>query len=310
MFDITGGSISRTSDGLRESADIDCVNRRPTNEQWVRVYLDARQGGRAYRSALFTGLATSPERQIRGSLEENPLACYSVLKASEDVQLTRGWYAPIGANGAELVRGLLRQSTPAPIVIDGDSPTLQNYIIAEDDENCLSMTDKILLAIGWRLRILGDGTVTICPQASSISAKFDAIANDSIKPEVSVKDDFYECPNVFRAVMNDVSAIARDDSIDSPLSTVSRGREVWKTETNCNLSSAESLGTYAMRRLSELQRHAVEISYSRRYNPDILVGDLVRLNYPKQKLIGEYVVLSQSVTLGYGAETSEEVEKI
>ena len=308
-IDIVSGDISCSGTGLRESADIQCRNRRPKGEQWVRIYLDTRQGGSYGHTALFTGLATSPEREIDGNREDNPLSCYSVLKACEDVLLPKGWFAPANGNGAEIVRQLLSETTPAPVSIEGVSPKLREHIVAEADENHLSMADKVLVSIGWRLKIQGDGRIIICPPASEVSWTFDAIENDSIKPQVNVKDDWYSCPNVFRATSGDVSATARDDSPDSPLSTVSRGREVWANDENCDLNDAETLGDYARRRLAELQRHATSVSYSRRYNPNILVTDKVRLNYPRQDIMGEFVVTSQKISLGFGAETSEEVEQ-
>ncbi len=311
-FDIVSGSIDRTSSGLRESASLSCVNRRPSREQWVRVYMDAKQSGMSQRIALFTGLASSPERSIEGSVETNPLDCYSVLKASDDVLLKRGWYAPSNAVGADLIKTLLSQTTPAPIVVEEGSPRLTNFVIADDGETHLTMAEKILTAINWRMLINGDGTITICPKATEESWKFDAIDNDTIEPSLTVSDDWYSCPNVLRATMGDTSAVARDDSPTSPLSTVNRGREVWAEETNCNLNSGESLGTYAMRRLKDLQKHAVRIQYNRRYNPTIRVTDRVRLNYPNPKhdMVGVYSVISQKIDLGTGARTSEEVESI
>ena len=309
-FDIVSGSISRNDDSLRESADVDCVNRRPSGEQWIRIYLDARQGGATEHIPLFTGLATSPSWKINGATETNPLECYSVLKVSDDILLPRGWYAPAGANGAGLIADLLKQSTPAPVVISGESPRLQNYIVAEDGETCLSMVDKILTAIGWRIKILGDGTIVVCERSGTVSATYDSIHNDAIKPQVSMDSDWYDCPNVFRATVGDVAAVARDDSEESALSTKNRGREVWAEEKDCKISTSESLGEYAMRRLKELQRSSTTVSYSRRYNPNVLVGDMIRLNYPKQGVIGDYIVTSQSITLGFGAETSEEVMSI
>lgn len=308
-FEIMSGDINRSASGLRESADIQCRNRRPKGEQWIRIYLDAKQGGTSVHTALFTGLAISPERDIDGRREDNPLECYSVLKACEDVMLPLGWFAPANSNGAELVKSLLEETTPAPVEIEGVSPKLREHIVAEADENHLSMADKILVSIGWRLRIQGDGRITICPPATEISGSFDSIENDSIRPQVNIKDDWYSCPNVFRATSGDVSATARDSSADSALSTVNRGREVWANDNNCNLSDGESLGDYARRRLTELQRHATSANYSRRYDPKILVTDKVRLNYPEQDIIGDFVVVSQKISLGFGAETSEEVER-
>ena len=310
LFDIMGGSISRSVTSLRESADIDCRNRRPKGEQWVRIYLNTRQGGSNEHTALFTGLAVSPQREINGNIEDNALECYSVLKPCEDVLLSRGWYAPAGTSGATLVQSLLRATTPAPVIVQGESPRLMSHIVAENEENHLSMADKILNAMGWRLKILGNGTIVICELAREQSAMFDAIENDSIRPQLKVTDDFYFCPNVFRATSGDVSAEARDESPTSPMSIPNRGREVWASEGSVNLSDSESLGDYARRRLKELQQHAMSVEYTRRYNPDVLVTDIVRLNYPKQDVSGLFVVTSQKITLGFGAETSEEVEQI
>lgn len=309
-FDFAGGNISNTSTGLRVSADLDNVTGDFSKERWVRVYLDCRQNGQSTRTPMFTGLATSPDINYDGKLREVPLACYSVLKPCEDVLLDRGWYAPNGADGANLIKQLLATSTPAPVTVEGISPKLSQYIIAEDGESHLSMADKVLKAIGWRLRITGDGTIHICPRATAPSASYDTLENDSIEPQVSLKNDWYSCPNVFRAVSGDFFAIARDDSMDSLLSTVNRGREVWGEETSCKLNSAESLAGYATRRLKELQMSTLEVDYTRRYNPNLLVTDIVKLNYPVQNVVGLYRVTQQKIELTHGGRTSETVEAV
>lgn len=304
---LTGGMIKRETTGKRQSADLNCVRYRIPVEQWIRVYLDIRQDGAAEHVPLFTGLAVSPDDDINGRLTLNSLTCFSVLKPAEDVLLTRGWYAPAGMSGAELVRRLL-SVTPAPIVMEEDSPVLAESIVAEDGENNLSMADRILDAIGWRLRIDGDGTVHIMPPAQEPSARFDPIDNDMIEPKIKITADWYSCPNVLMAVAGDVTGIARDDDPDSPLSTVSRGREVWKKES-CTLAAGENVAEYARRKLAEAQRVRQKVSYSRRYVPEVMPGDLVGLNYPEQGLLGNYGVQSQSITLGYGARTAEQVCK-
>ena len=308
-FEITGGSVKRLDTGLRCSADIDCVNYDQTTERYVRIWLDTRQSGSSGHEPLFTGLATAPERDINGRLVTNSLACYSVLKAAQDVHLPLGYYAT-RTNGAEQVKQLLSEVIPAPVTIIGDSPALSQYIIAEDNENHLSMAEKILAAINWRLRVLGDGRVEICGMATEPSASFDPLNNDSIKPQLKAINDWYGCPNVFRAVMDDLSAIARDDSELSPLSTVNRGREVWVTERDCDLGDNETLAEYAQRQLRLLQRHYLAANYDRRFHPDVVASDLVRLNYPAQGLVGNFYVSSHTIALEYGAQTSEEVVQV
>lgn len=308
-FDIISGSISNTESGLRTSADLTCKEYNESIEQWIRVYLDARQDGSGELVPLFTGLSTSPEREIDGNLITIPLTCYSVLKPCQDVLLQRGWYAPAEISCDVILKSLLRV-TPAPVVFDENIPSLNNAIIAEDGESNLSMIEKILNAINWRLKINGDGTINIMPKATDISASFDALDNDSIEPQVSTERDWFKCPNVFRAIEDDLSAVARDDSPDSPLSTVSRGREIWLEETNCDLGDNESIADYAIRRLKEEQSVAFSVEYTRRFNPDIQASDRIRLHYPLQNIDGEFEIISQDISLGFGCRTSEEVRKV
>lgn len=308
-FEITGGSIKRSDEGLRDSADISCTAYEGGRERYVRIYLDAKQGGSSVHEPLFTGLATSPVRDIDGFYETNTVACYSVLKAAEDVLLDRGYYVSAGMNGAQVIKDLL-SCIPAPIEVNGKAPELQTSIIAEEGETRRSMADRVLFAIGWRMRINGLGTIELCPKASDVSAQFDPVDQDVIEPSIEVEYDWYECPNILRAVQDDLSAVARDDSPESPLSTVNRGREVWAEETSCELNMGESISEYAARRLKELQRVQLTASYDRRYQPDILVGDLVRLRYPAQGLEGSFRVTAQTIELAHGAKTSEEVEAV
>ena len=262
-LEIISGNISRSEEGLRDSADIECRTYEQGKEQYIRIYLDARQSGEAAHVPLFTGLATSPAREHDGNLKTCTLECYSVLKACDDVLLDRGWYIPAGTGGADAVEELL-SVTPAPVLINGGAPAVSKSIIAEDGETHLTMAEKILSAIGWRMRITGDGTIEICPEPETESANFDPVEEDMIEPSIAVEYDWYSCPNVFRAVQDDLSAVARDDDPDSPLSTVSRGREIWAEETSCDFNTGESIAEYAVRRLKELQSIAVTASYERR----------------------------------------------
>ena len=309
-IEIKGGEISRSESELVESADVDCVRYDQSSERYVRIWLNTKQGGgRSSHIALFTGLATSPDRDINGTLTTNKVQCYSVLKPAKDVLLQRGWYAPAGMSGAFIVKDLL-SIIPAPVKIEGSAPNLAQAVIAENGESHLSMAWKVLNAINWRIRIEGDGTVVLCSQADSVSAIFDPLSNDVIEPQITVEYDWYGCPNVFRAVMDDISAVARDDDPDSPLSTVSRGREIWMEETDCDLNTGETISQYAHRRLKEEQSIAMKVSYDRRFIPSVRVGDLIGLRIPAHKITGTFIVESHTVEIGHGARTSEDVRRV
>ena len=308
-IEIIDGTIKRTCSDLRESADIKCKNY-SDREQLVRVWMDARQEGDFVHTPLFTGLATSPDRNINGNIENNALQCYSVLKYAQDMLLDRGWYAPQDADGARIIKDLLGVSK-APIKMGEGSSTLTETIVAEDNENCLSMAEKILEAINWDLKINGYGEITIEPITYTSIAMFDTVDNDVVEPSISVNYDWYDCPNVFRAITSDGSyAVARDEDESSLLSIPNRGREVWAEETDCYPSYSETIDEYAERRLKELQRVSTKVSYSRRFYPEIEVNDVVTLNFPRQGISGNFLVDSQTITLGYNGKTSEEVYSI
>ena len=297
---ITGGTVSRSGTGLMQSADIDCTELSEGVEKWIRIYLDTTQNGAHAHEALFTGLATSPGKRQHGWRAEYGITCYSVLKPCQDVVLPRGWYA--SGDTGRIIKDLLFPS-PAPVEIADGAPTLTAPIIAEDKETNLTMLGKILTAIGWRLRIIGDGRVEATPQKE---VKYVLGADlDVVETEISINEDWFKCPNVLRCTDGGLTAIARDDSLSSPLSTVNRGREVWASESNCDLAG-ESLAEYAKRRLKALQQIERTATYNRRYLPDLYPGDLVDVRY--EALSGRYEVDKQTIKLGHAAATSEQIK--
>lgn len=305
-IEITGGQIKRTVDGLMQSADIDCVNLDRLREFWVRVWMNTDQNGAHAHTALFTGLATTPDRDIKGVMFTSTATCYSVLKPADDVILPRGWYAAAGVSGAAIVARLLAV-TPAPVEVAEWSPELSGAIIAEDDETNLSMLQKVLDVIDWRLRISGEGVIHVEPKPTAPAVMFDPLENDVIETELTVTADWYECPNVVMVTDDDLTAIARDDSPNSLLSTVNRGREVWQVENGVDLAAGETIAGYARRLLAELQQAEVVAEYDRRFHPDIMPGDMVGLHYPAQGLDGVYTVAEQSIDIAKAGRTSEQV---
>ena len=309
-LDLMSGTVTKTDSALIESAHLNMTER--VRECWVRVYLKARQTGTGARVPLFTGLAVTPERDLDGRRESYATECYSVLKPAEDTLTPRGYYVPAGIIGSELAAKLLSVG-PAPVICDENGPTLLEAIVTEDSDTNLSVALKVLDAIGWRIRIDGDGRIRICPEAREPTARYDAFDADAIEPKITDADDWYDCPNCIRVISGDKCVEIRDDDPESMLSTVSRKAnrggtgEIWKQETASSIGSDESLAEYAMRKLKEAQTHAREIKYSRRYNPDLTIGDIVTLHYPGQGIDGDFRITSQTITLGYAARTEERV---
>lgn len=302
-------SIKKSLSDLRESATLQFKDYSESDEIWIRIWMDTYQNGGASHDALFTGLACAPSRSIKGNYSTSGIECYSVLKPAQDVLLDRGWYAPEGADPTDIIYSLL-ENTPAPVSITDGMPKLVSHLIAEDGENALSMTDKLLDSVGWRMYITGYGKIEIGPYVTAPLIKLDAVENDIVEQSLSVTYDYYDCPNVFRAVAGDDYYIARDDDPLSKCSTVSRGREIWAEETNCGLNDGETLVNYAERRLKELQQKGYVVEYKRRFVPGVYPASVVSMHYPAQGIDGNFFITSQDLDLQFGCPVSEEVQKL
>lgn len=309
-FDFVSGSVKHSETGLLESADLSMTEN--PGECWIRVYLKARQDAGGAREPIFTGLTSVPERTGDGTRITYRVECYSVLKPLEDILTERGYYAPAGADGAQLVRDLLKVGA-APVVVEGESPGLTDPIVSEDGTTRLDMAWMILDAIGWRLRITGDGTIHICEAASEPVAVFDTMKNDIIENATTDSQDWFTVPNCIRVVSGDKYVEYKDDDPDDPISTASRKEtrggngEIWVNENPSGIGDQESLAEFAMRKLLEAQHPARKVTYARRFRPGVLVSDLVTLHLPIIGIDGRFKITSQTIELTHGARTSEEV---
>ena len=312
QYDFIAGNISKSPTGLMESADITMTE--SPGECWLRVYLKARQGESGAMEPLFTGLASAPQRTLDGNKVTHKVACYSVLKPIEDMLTPRGFFIAAGVPGAQAAAELL-QMGPAPVTYDTPSPALTEAIVSEDKDTYLAIAQKIIDAIGWRIRINGRGEISIEPKPTEEAARFDEHENDSIEVSIPDTNDWYSAPNGIRVVSGQECVELRDDDATSELSTVSRAElrggtgEIWKQESVSSLGDDETLQMYAERKLRELQSPARKISYARRFRPDVTVGDKVRLHLPGHGIDDVFTVTSQKTTLGYNARVTEEVSK-
>lgn len=301
---ISGSITKKAGSDLVQSADI-TVSEDIGTEAWIRVYMIAEQGGAKERVPLFTGIVSSPSRNIKGAQETRKLDCYSVLKVAADILLPIGWFAPARTNGGELIRILL-SDLPCPVEVDEGSPNIISSFVAGNNDSKLSVAQEIAAAINWQIKVNGDGSVRICPKPLTIAGTFDNIENDIIETSVTDNRDIFSVPNVLRVTLGGSAATARDDDPDSIYSTANRGREIWAQE-DAKLAAGESLGEFAVRRLKELQNPSRKLDYTRRFQPDVDVNDLVSIVYPKQNIGDVFRVQSQTITLSHGAKVKEEV---
>ena len=298
--DIVSGSVDYEETGLRGSAALSTLE--PVTG-WVRIYLDALQVGLSH-TPLFTGIATTPEVSIDGQRSEYSVTIYSVLYPAK-AKLPLGYYVAKGADIPNAVKDLL-SVTPAPVdVADVDHPLLTDHILAESGDSRLDMVDKLLKIADWRLIVNGDGTIELVPKNED-TVRTIGQEYDMLDLQATITDDVFEIPNCLRCISGSEAAEAKDEDTEDPLSIPSRGFEIWQQEDNVTLSNTESLAQYTERRLKELQTHAASISYTRRYDPEIRLGDLIELTY--DKINGIYKVTESSYEIG--GRVSEKAVKV
>ena len=293
---IISGSISRDiTSNLLESATIETHER--IDEQWLRIYMIATQNGGSERIPLFTGLASSPARDINGTQNKYSVDLYSVLKPAADWMVPLGYYLPSGVQGEALIKALF-DKVGIRMQSQLGSGVLTDPIVAEAGETYLSLAMQVLDAIGWYMYITGDGRVQMKPYETEPVTAFDT-ENDAIEPEIRDTKDMFSCPNVLRVTAGNYTTTIKDEN-----SIRDRGREVW-AEEKIDLISGTSLTNYAMSRLSELQSPSRELEYTRRFHPDVRPGDAIRITCPRQQINGIFRVQNQKISLGYGARTEE-----
>jgi hypothetical protein len=124
--------------------------------------------------------------------------------------------------------------------------------------------------------------------------------------------DLYGIPNVVEVVYSNGSnyyqARAVNDDPNSPISTVSRGREIIHRVTDPDLigdPTKNQIQEYADQVLREMSSLEYTITYSHGYCP-VRVGDCVRLNYERAGLSNiKAKVISQNIKCEPGCPVTE-----
>ena len=124
--------------------------------------------------------------------------------------------------------------------------------------------------------------------------------------------DLYGIPNVVEVIYSNGSdsyhARIINDDVNSPISTVNRGREIIYRDTSPSLAgdpTEKQIKEYAEKLLRSLSTLEYTISYSHGYCP-VRVGDCVRINYDRAGITGiKAKVISQSIKCEPGCPVSE-----
>lgn len=288
---------------LVETGTLELDGDAPASNTWVRVYMTAVQDGRE-RIPVATLVAVGSDTATEKGAATVSTRLKSVLLPAAESMLRRGAFAPEGADGAQYAADLLRECLYAPVEVEGNGFTIDRSYTFDLDSSYLSAARTLLDAGNYRIRISGDGTVTVAPKATEPSLLLDRAGAGLLVPGVNESFDASDVPNRYTVVDDDSSATAsNEDDGDSSY----RSRGWWKDEvdTSPTLVDNETLASYAQRRLAEMRTLTREFSYTREFVPDVTAGDMVRASIPANGLDGDLVVLRQNLGFSHGITVSE-----
>lgn len=303
----------RTSSTLG-SATIDCDE--DLGECYFRAYLVVIQNGVQYKRPLGTYLLQTPSKKFDGRKHTVSIDAYTPLIELKEDLPPLGYSILKGTNIMESAYAICREHMRAPVVPAKSTKTLYDDFVANTDDVWVTFVSDLISNAEFELYLDELGRVLFEPikDAGSLQSKWTYTDDNSsiLYPDLTDDRDLYGIPNVVEVVYSTdsnylFSRIVNDDET-SPVSTVTRGREIVYRTTNPGLPgepTQATLDAYATQLLRNLSTLEHTVTYKHGYC-DVRVGDCVTLNYKKAGLNAvRAVVQSQTITCETGCPVEE-----
>lgn len=272
-------------------------------EGWYRIEMLAEQGGAVERHAVATLLMASSQSNMDHRLQTAHVEGQSVLKPAADRLMLVGTYAPKGCDGAQYAASLLRECTPAPVVVEG-SFTLDEHAVFGVGVSYAQAAWTVLKAADWCMQVDGDGTIRICPKPTEASMTLETQGRALMLPGAEKSADLSEVPNRYFAVDGEEVGQAVNDQ-GTATSVSVRGRYVDHIDESPVKVNGETMTQYARRKLQELSTVTTEFSYTREFAPGVTCFDVLAGRVEEFGMEGAFRVLRQSLTCSHGITVDE-----
>ena len=211
---------------------------------------------------------------------------------------------------------LVRDKVRAPVVAAKSEEKLYSDFVSDVNDTWLTFVRDLISNAKYVFTLDEMGRILFSPKQDMASLQPVWTYNDDnssiLLPDIDMDHDIYGIPNVVEVVYskgrdNYQSRVVNDDP-NSPLSTISRGREIVHRVTDPDLigdPTKNQIQEYAERLLRELSSVEYKVSYSHGYCP-VRVGDCVRLNYKRAGIADiKAKVISQSIPCEPGCTVDE-----
>lgn len=285
-------------------------------ECYVRAYLVTIQNGVKEKHPLGTVLVQSPSSSFDGRVKEVTMDAYTPLLELKEKQPPIGYYVAKNSNVMDMTYRLTQENLRAPVSEPKCSETLFNNFVADIDDTWLTFLIDLMNNAKYAFDIDEMGRILFAPKQDTASLQPVWTFNDDnssiLYPELSMDHDLYKIPNVVEVIysngeINYQTRIVNDDP-NSPISTVSRGREIVYRETDPNVigdPTEKRIDEFATQLLKDLSTIEYTITYTHGYCP-VRIGDCVRLNYVRAGIKNvKAKVISQSIKCEPGCPVTE-----
>lgn len=297
---IRSSSVSRDSESETletASFEIDNIEEDSAVERYIRIYLITIQNRVTERHCMGTFLAQTPSFNYDGKISSNTLDAYSPLLELRDIYVPYGYYLERGSNILDNVYLLATENSRAPVIgSDGSAlnKTTITHFTSSQEDNWLTYLSSLLGQAEYHFDLDDFSRILMVPtkQPSAMQSKwtFDSGNSSILYPETTKECDLYGLPNVIEVLYSSnekfyYSKVVNDDK-DSPVSTVSRGREVWQRVTDPSITgnpSQEEFDEYANNLLKNMSTLTYTVTFKHGYCP-VRVGDCVTIDYPEAGL--------------------------
>lgn len=296
------------------SATIDVTE--SVGECYVRIYLVTIQNGIEERFPIGTFLVQTPSSSFNGKIRNVSMDAYTPLLELKENPPPLGYSLLKGDNIMEKAYMLCRENARAPVVQTDSDTTLYYDFVADPNDTWASFLIDLIANAKYIFALDELGRILFEPKQDTASLQPVWTFNDDnssiLSPDLDMAHDMYNIPNVVEVVYSNgkdhfYAKVVNDDP-NSPISTVTRGREIKHRITDPDLignPTEQEIKDYAERMLRELSSLEYTVTYSHGYCP-VRIGDCVRLNYSRAGLNNiKAKVISQSISCKPGCMVTE-----
>ncbi len=285
-------------------------------ESYIRTYLVTIQNGVTEKHPLGTHLVQTPSSSFDGKVRSVSMDAYTPLIELKENQPPIGYFIAKNQNIMSMAYRLASENMRAPVAMATSSDKLHYDFVSDTSDTWLAYLTDLIANAKYTFMLDEMGRVLFAPVQDTASLQpvwtFDDGNSSILYPELTMDHDLYGIPNVVEVIYsngndNYYSKVVNDD-VNSPISTVNRGREIVHRVTNPEFvgdPTKYQIKEYAEQLLRNLSTLEYSVSYTHGYCP-VRVGDCVRLNYSKAGITDvKAKIISQSIKCEPGCPVTE-----